>query len=86
MENNKFLCLAKKILWLFFAFFWTIQSAAGGTILHKSRDGVSFQINKIAEGLGVPWGMVFISPDQILFIWKDTPSLLLCKIVPPAAD
>ena len=48
MENNKYFCLAKKILWLFFAFFWTFQLAAGGTILHKSRDGVSFQINKIA--------------------------------------
>jgi len=71
MENNKFLCLVKKILWLFFVFFWTIQSAAGGTILHKSRDGVSFQINKIAEGLGVPWGMVFIGPDQILFTERN---------------
>ena len=71
MGNNKFLCLTKKILWLIFAFFWTIQSAAGGTILHKSSDGVSFQVNKIAEGLGVPWGMVFISPDQILFTERN---------------
>ena len=71
MENNKFLRLVEKILWVFFAFFWMIQTAAGGTILHKSRDDVSFQINKIAEGLGVPWGMVFICPDQILFTERN---------------
>jgi len=40
MENNKFLRLAKKILWLFFAFFWMIQTASGETILQTSRGGV----------------------------------------------
>ena len=71
MENNKFLRLAKKILWLFFAFFWMIQTASGETILQTSRGGVTFQINTIAKGLGVPWGMVFISPDQILFTERN---------------
>ena len=71
MENNKFLCLAKKILWLFFAFFWMIQTASGETILQTSSGGVTFQINTIAKGLGVPWGMVFISPDQILFTERN---------------
>jgi len=71
MENNKFLRLAKKILWLFFAFFWMIQTASGETILQTSSGGVTFQINTIAKGLGVPWGMVFISPDQILFTLRN---------------
>ncbi|HIA33595.1 MAG TPA: PQQ-dependent sugar dehydrogenase, partial [Candidatus Lambdaproteobacteria bacterium] len=71
MENNKFLRLAKKILWLFFAFFWMIQTASGETILQTSRGGVTFQIKTIAKGLGVPWGMVFISPDQILFTERN---------------
>ena len=67
MGKNKNFCLEKKILWLFFIFSWSINSAAGETKIHKSREGISFQINKIAEGLGIPWGMVFISPHQILF-------------------
>ena len=71
MENNKFLRLAKKILLLFFAFFWMIQTASGETILQTSSGGVTFQINTIAKGLGVPWGMVFISPDQILFTLRN---------------
>ena len=50
MENNKFLRLAKKILWLFFAFFWTIQMASGETILQTSSGGVTFQINTIVKG------------------------------------
>jgi len=54
MENNKFLRLAKKILWLVFAFFWMIQTASGETILQTSRGGVTFQIKTIAKGLGVP--------------------------------
>jgi len=71
MENYKFLRLAKKILWLVFAFFWMIQTASGETILQTSRGGVTFQIKTIAKGLGVPWGMVFISPDQILFTERN---------------
>jgi len=71
MENYKFLRLAKKILWLVFAFFWMIQTASGETILQTSSGGVTFQINTIAKGLGVPWGMVFISPDQILFTLRN---------------
>ena len=71
MENNKFILLAKKILWLFFTFFWMIQTASGETILQTSRDGVTFQIKTIAKGLGVPWGMAFISPDQILFTERN---------------
>ena len=66
-EKNKFLCFPKIILWLFLVFSWLVQSAIGEPIFKTSRKGVSFQVNKIADGLGVPWGMVFISPDQILF-------------------
>ena len=71
MENKKFIHLAKKILWLFFAFLWMIQTASGETILQTSRGGVTFQIKTIAKGLGVPWGMAFISPDQILFTERN---------------
>ena len=66
-EKNKFLRLQKIILWLLLVFSWLVQSAMGEPIFLTSRKGVSFQVNKIADGLGVPWGMVFISPDQILF-------------------
>jgi glucose/arabinose dehydrogenase len=69
--QDKFLRFSKKILWLLFVFSWMIQVAAGGTILQKSDGGVSFQIEIITEGLGVPWGMVFISPDQILFTERN---------------
>ena len=70
-EQDKFLRFSKKILWLLFVFSWMIQAAAGGTIIQKSSGGVSFQIEIITEGLGVPWGMVFISPDQILFTERN---------------
>ena len=66
-KKNKFLRFLKIILWLLLVFSWLVQSAMGEPIFLTSRKGVSFQVNKIADSLGVPWGMVFISPDKILF-------------------
>jgi len=47
------------------------SNGIGETILQTSSGGVTFQINTIVKGLGVPWGMVFISPDQILFTERN---------------
>ena len=43
------------------------KCAAFGKTLQTSKSGTTFQVIEVARGLGVPWGMVFISRTKILF-------------------
>lgn len=45
----------------------TISPATSETLLSQVSEGVHFQVEKLTEGLGVPWGMAFVSPTEILF-------------------
>ena len=67
VKQNYFVRQLAKILGLLLAFCWLSQFAMAETLLLKSSKGVPFKLNKVADGLGVPWGMVFIGPEQILF-------------------
>ena len=71
VQQNNFVRQLAKVLGLLFAFCWLTQSVMAETLLLKSNKGVSFQLNKVADGLGVPWGMTFISQDQILFTERN---------------
>ncbi|MBT4265968.1 MAG: PQQ-dependent sugar dehydrogenase [Deltaproteobacteria bacterium] len=52
---------------LLFALCWTAQAAADELLLRRQSNGEFFQVNQIASVNNVPWGMVFISPSDILF-------------------
>ncbi|MBC8257583.1 MAG: PQQ-dependent sugar dehydrogenase [SAR324 cluster bacterium] len=71
VKQNNFVRQLAKFLGLLLAFCWLNQSVMAETLLLKSSKGVPFQLNKVADGLGVPWGMVFIGPDQILFTERN---------------
>ena len=71
VKKNYFVRQLAQILGLLLAFCWLSQLAMAETLLLKSSKGVSFQLNKVADGLGVPWGMVFIGPEQILFTGRN---------------
>ena len=60
-----------KVLILFFAMYLLNQSVMAEKLILTSSKNISFQLNQVAEGLGVPWGMVFIGPDQILFTERN---------------
>ncbi len=76
-KQYKFIRKLAKILGLFFIFFWLAQTLIASSLLLKSSKGVSFQLELIAEGLGVPWGMTFLGTDQILFTERNGKILLL---------
>ena len=59
------------ILVLIFSFCWIAQSATARVILQAKSKGMQFQVEKVAERLRIPWGMVFIAPDKVLFTERN---------------
>ncbi len=41
-------------------------TAQAKSVVRQQLDGVSFTVEQLAEGLGVPWGMAFIGAKQLL--------------------
>ena len=37
------------------------------TLLTGESEGMQFRVEKVAQGLGVPWGMAFLNASQIIF-------------------
>ena len=60
-----------KILVLIFSFFWATQNATAKIILLASSKGVPYQVETVVERLRIPWGLVFIAPDKILFTERN---------------
>ena len=56
---------------LIFSFFWATQSATAKVILLANSKGVPYQVETVVERLRIPWGMVFIAPDKILFTERN---------------
>ncbi len=56
---------------LIFSFCWIAQSATARVILQAKSKGMQFQVEKVAERLRIPWGMVFIAPDKVLFTERN---------------
>ena len=48
-------------------FCFTADALYGKTLLRGESAGMSFRVEQIGDGLGVIWGMTFISPDEIVF-------------------
>lgn len=66
MKNNK-TNLYLSIVCLFFSM---NLSAYSFQIIHQDKTN-NFTIELLQSGLGVPWGMVFLSKDEILFSQRD---------------
>ena len=37
------------------------------TLLTGQSEGMQFRVEKVAQGLGIPWGMAFLNSSQIIF-------------------
>ena len=59
------------ILVLIFSFCWATQSATARVILQSKSKGMQYQVETVAERLRIPWGMVFIAPDKVLFTERN---------------
>jgi len=54
-----------------FGQFISNQNSFGESIILTSRKVNSFEVSILAKDLGVPWGMTFLSPNEILFTEKN---------------
>ncbi len=52
---------------VFFVLCSYFVSTSAEVVLQAGSDGETFRVEKIAEGLGVPWGLVFLSPVEVMF-------------------
>lgn len=56
------------VVWLLTAILFTFPAMAKSeALISGEHHGARFQVNQLASGLGVPWGLVFIDNSQILF-------------------
>jgi len=59
--------MIKQYLILCLAMLSVCQLAVSKTLTIRQSEGMGFHVEEIAKGLGVPWGMAFLSPSEILF-------------------
>ncbi len=60
-----------KIIVLVFPFLWVTQFAIAKVILLANSKEMPYQVETVLERLRIPWGMVFIAPDKILFTERN---------------
>ena len=46
---------------------------AGKVVLAQESEGMSFQVEEMASGLGIPWAMAFLNPYEMIFTQRDGP-------------
>lgn len=44
---------------------------ASATVLVRESEGMRFQVEEVARGLGIPWAMAFLNPSEIIFTQRD---------------
>jgi glucose/arabinose dehydrogenase len=47
-----------------------VQCLAGPLLVGRS-EGMNFQLEEVVSGLGVPWGMTFLTPSELLFTERE---------------
>lgn len=60
-----------KILNCLFMICGLVPLAFSQTLLTGQSEGMAFRVEKVVSGLGIPWGMTFLSPSEILFTEKN---------------
>jgi glucose/arabinose dehydrogenase len=54
-------------------------------LLEAESEGMPYRVDKVAEGLGVPWGLAFLSPSEILFTERSGKIKLLTLSLTPSS-
>jgi aldose sugar dehydrogenase len=44
---------------------------AAGLPVQQSREGIRFRVETVVQDLGVPWGMAFLNPSEIIFTERE---------------
>jgi glucose/arabinose dehydrogenase len=44
-----------------------LPAAGGEVLLEQESEGMRFRLEEVANGLDIPWALVFLSPDRIFF-------------------
>ena len=70
-RGHPFPSMIRTSLILFLTLCGIIHPAFCETLLVQQSKGMTFRVEKVADGLGVPWGMAFLSPSEILFTQRD---------------
>ncbi|MCW8854670.1 MAG: PQQ-dependent sugar dehydrogenase [Gammaproteobacteria bacterium] len=65
VQRSLFLLAATILLWLPCA----LQAKDSAIIIHS--EGMNIKVEQIADGLGVPWGMTFLSAEKIIFTERE---------------
>jgi glucose/arabinose dehydrogenase len=48
-----------------------VEQCLGRSLLDGRSEGMDFQVEEVISGLGVPWGMMFLSPTELLFTERE---------------
>jgi glucose/arabinose dehydrogenase len=48
-----------------------VEQCLGRSLLDGRSEGMDFQVEEVISDLGVPWGMVFLSPTELLFTERE---------------
>lgn len=48
-----------------------VEQCLAGPILVGRSEGMDFQVEEVVSGLGVPWGMAFLSSSELLFTERE---------------
>lgn len=61
----------RKFLLLSLLFFGAASIIVAAPLQARESGGVPYIVEQVAEGLGVPWGMAFLSPSELLITQRD---------------
>ncbi len=50
------------------------------TLLQGKSEGMTYRVEQVAQGLGIPWGMVFAEPEQLLITERGGTAQLLSLV------
>ncbi len=56
-----------KYLPLVVIIFFMVDNTYAEIVLKQKSERMSFQVEKLADDLDIPWGMAFLNPDEIIF-------------------
>ena len=58
--------MRRALFCLLFCLPCTLSTPAAASVMIGQSAGMTFQVDELISGLGVPWGMAFVAPDKLL--------------------
>lgn len=61
----------RKLLFFSFLLFVAAPAVFTAPLQARESEGMPYLVEQVAEGLGIPWGMVFLSPSELLLTQRN---------------